>query len=296
MPRIVEYEAKGNIQPNSEGYSAYEQAARRTGPLAQQSASDIEKLGRMAAQSAADASKFAYEYDSPFVSLLDKAAKAAAAPTNRGGGGTSRVQGGSGRDLIGTGSGASRDNNVDANLAGQPVKYSGPDITRAAAALAREANQRLNPNGGQTQENNVTVLRGGQADVSDIENSVTVLRGGRPNSAQLNAASDNGVTVIHGSNPYYVKPWNGAGPSATISGPPETSGPHFPIPSMIGTGEPEGPPQSSGPTFIDPNAGPSFGEQVGGWFGSMFSPSEPGPSGSGTIQDVPSSTPSDVVQ
>ena len=230
MPRIVEYESKGTLTPNSEGYSAYEQAARRTGPLAQQSASDIEKLGRMASEAGSAASKFAYEYDSPFVSLLDKAAKVAAAPKERAGG-TSKVQGGNGRDLIGTGAGASRDNNVDANERGQAVKYGGPDITRAAAALSRQANAQLNPKaapGGGTvigmDENGHPIIREKNGNIKTDESqtgqSINARGTDGSNVADINASSwtgGRGGSVGTAANP--IPAWNGRGPQQVVNPP-----------------------------------------------------------------------------
>ena len=202
MPRIIEYESKGKIEPNSEGYSAYEQAARRTGPLAQQSASDVEKLGRMAAETGGINAKFAYEYTSPFADLLDKATKAAAAPKSTSGGTGFKVQGdkssgvrGGGRPNVG--------GDADANLAGQAVPWNGrggPDITRAAAALAKQANSQLNPKaapGGGTvigmDANGHPIIREKNGNIKTNESqtgqSTTVLRGGQNNAADINAGT-----------------------------------------------------------------------------------------------------------
>lgn len=219
MARIREYTSKGSLSTNGEGVNAFETAARRVGPLAQQAAADIAKLGKDVAQTAENDSKFAYMFTDPYASLLDR-------KSGGGGGGGGIKFGKTERTLVGTGAGASRPDDRDVNSAGQAVKYNGPDIAAGAAKLTAAANKalgvpkggvpgELGPDGvpvnegGRETENTrgvdpraqyggggATVLRGGGVRVSDIENGVTVMRGGT------------GASLID------VGPWTRGGPEA----------------------------------------------------------------------------------
>lgn len=215
MAKIEEYTSKKELKPSDVGYSALETGARRVGPLAQQAAADIEKQGKMAAEFATNSAKFAYEFTSPFADLLDK---------ERGGRGTSKVNLKPERTLIGTGSGDPRINDSSANLAGQAVKYNGPDVATGAAKLSSRLKNAIAPGGpavdpisgqpmgtipGQAQQywkdpetgklvpipqdpaeqasgiTGPTVLRGGQG---PSPSSVTIIRGG--SNGQLTSVGD----------------------------------------------------------------------------------------------------------
>lgn len=118
MPKLNEYLSKGELRPTSEGYSAAETAARRVGPLAQQEAADVEKQGRMQAETAGLQTKFAFEFTEPYASLTGR---------GRGGGVSTRGAGSVSRTLIGTGTNAG-------------ITRNAPEIARGAARLARTTN------------------------------------------------------------------------------------------------------------------------------------------------------------
>ena len=131
MGKIVEYKAKRELTPTSEGYSALETGARRVGPLFQQAASDVEKQGKMQAETATAAEKYTLEFTAPYDSLLGR----------RGGGGglNTRGAGRSDQSLIGTGS-----NNAVIRNAPDDEEYG--DIVNGAAKLSRMANH-MTPGG-----------------------------------------------------------------------------------------------------------------------------------------------------
>ena len=133
MPRIKEYISSEKLTPNDQGYSAFETAGRRVGPLYNQAGQDIREQGR-------GVSDLFNENRFGTTAFLDE----------HNGVGV-RVQGGGGRAARG-GGGRGRTDNSTVNLAGQRVPYNGAgEISRGARALtgfARAGTTIVNPDDG----------------------------------------------------------------------------------------------------------------------------------------------------